>query len=227
VLFSLIVVEVVASVPITTSAYRLFLRGPTERIGFRYRRQEGLYIGAVLRVAGRVLLWGLLWLVMASILAWSYSLALGQRNPLNLPPWQFAPIVVFVEFGGLLIVAWSASRYSLVPAAASVGHKITMARSVRWLRGQVWRLLGATFVVAIPILLIETPTTFLFETSMISFDGQSFNISYPGIGLSIAHGIIVGAGWIAGILLQCAVIGVLCQTLSLDLSQATSELHRT
>jgi hypothetical protein len=150
------IIGVVLGIPITTSAYRLFLKGPGERLGLRLGPEEGLYFRAALRFIGRMVLFALPMLAVTLLAA---SVILGGMGVatklLDLPKWPIAVFIFAVAVIGWLAVSYIAVRYMLVLPAAALGQRMALARSAQLMEGSVGRLWLAYIAVLIPIVALQ------------------------------------------------------------------------
>jgi hypothetical protein len=207
-------------VPFKTGAYRLFLHGSDARLGYRYRREEWLYVGAGFRVVGRMILWALVWLVIVGITEFGVGggMALFVRV-FELPQW---PVVLFqgiIVATGLVAYAYLVAGYCLVMPAAALGHRLAIAESVRRMRGNIWRMLAAGVLVFIPPtivgLLAQLPAL-AAQGAAIAAGPMEGAIAAPTGAWAIVLQLVVAAISVVSQVIPVSLIAIVCRTLGID-----------
>jgi hypothetical protein len=135
-----------ALLPVITSFQRLVLQGSGARVGFAYRREEWLTVGAVVRLIFAYIFGGFCIMVVIALVA---ALAKAIKAP-----WVGAlvgvPLILFCMMTYL--------RWILVMPAAAVGERISLKAAYRLTKGNFWRYLAilmlASMLTVIPQMLV-------------------------------------------------------------------------
>jgi len=222
-----LLVVLIVTVPFKTSTYRLFLRGPDQRLGYRYRHEEWLYVGAGLRVAGKMILWTLLWLVIIAITEFGVARGMAAFVTLfDLPQW---PVVAFqgvIMLSGLLAYAYLGTRYSLVMPAAALDRRIALARSADLLRGNVLRLLAAGVLVFLPFLLVSLIVQLPMLLALYSTIRAGNPVAAMAPPLSAVTIIVQAVSTLvstAAMVMPSAMVAIVCRALGIDFDQPNSQ----
>ncbi|HEY1720914.1 MAG TPA: hypothetical protein VGG27_06690 [Magnetospirillaceae bacterium] len=191
------------SIPITTSAYRLFMQGSTARRGLRYAGEEWLYVGATLRLIGRSFLVLLPILIVTIGVITLLSVGMGAMTRLfDLPAWPIK-FFMFVAVGGIwLLMFYVLTRYTLVLPAAAIGQRIKLSQSAKAMDRNIGKLFVSYLATGVPVLAV------LWVISAVT--------ALPGMPhpISIVLGVLSVGIQLMGMFLPIAALSILYRVLS-------------
>lgn len=196
----------VLGISVTTSSYRLFVQGEGARVSLGFRREELLYLWALLRL---FLLYFAIILalgIVVTVVALAFH-STGHDVSFRALEGSLKVALVAVAFVAILAIIYYLTQFVLILPAAALGQRMTLHEAARRAQGRAWRLWLAIILSVLPIALAQG-AIYLAITMLLR--------GWPTLAVAPLLSLTTAVRTVLGIMLSSAVLSIVYMRLDRD-----------